>query len=339
MKHSNKFFEVDIPESSLSPRSLPKATKIITSLYLLLTLLLFVLRRIYYVRHEDQEFDSVIVPFLELVPDKVVQYPTAIILSNLIDIKWWKIITNLLNLVLGGSFIEKNWGSSKEIVIFILVLGSITNLVVLSATYVLAQVFTSIRLDLPIDGNYTVLVGFPIIYRQLLPETTIINIKYPSFISKNFRFKLLPIFVICFMTMVQLVWFHHFAELISIWLTFFTTWIYLRFYQRLPTLGNSNTTNEIIVGDASDTFQLIYIFPDIIKPALRPIFNFSYYLFCEKLRLIKPFETDEIDKGNQVAENRGAKRIDQAIDDIEAGDRRRELALKMLNQRMEEPNR
>lgn len=260
MKHSNKFFEVDIPESSLSPRSLPKATKIITSLYLLLTLLLFVLRRIYYVRHEDQEFDSVIVPFLELVPDKVVQYPTAIILSNLIDIKWWKIITNLLNLVLGGSFIEKNWGSSKEIVIFILVLGSITNLVVLSATYVLAQVFTSIRLDLPIDGNYTVLVGFPIIYRQLLPETTIINIKYPSFISKNFRFKLLPIFVICFMTMVQLVWFHHFAELISIWLTFFTTWIYLRFYQRLPTLGNSNTTNEIIVGDASDTFQLIYFF-------------------------------------------------------------------------------
>ncbi|KAL3229801.1 Uncharacterized protein RNJ44_01937 [Nakaseomyces bracarensis] len=339
MKYSNRFFDINFPDAGIYVSSLPMATKIITVSYVTLTVLLYILRMAHYQKlGEEDDIQYIVVPILELIPSKVLQYPTSIVLSNLVDIVLWRFILTLLNLVMGGSFIERNWGSTKELFIFILGLGSITNCFIVLVTYLLASVFPGVRLDVPLDGNYTILIGFPIIYRQLLPETTIIDIKYPNILSKNFRFKLLPIFVLCVMTFMQLIWFHHFAQLISLWVTFFVTWIYLRFYQRLPALSNSGSTiqSEIIVGDASDTFQLIYFFPDFMKPVLRPVFDVSYKFFCEKLRIIKPFDADDIDKGNQVAVSRGAKTADDAIDDIEAGSRRRELALKVLNQRMDE---
>lgn len=338
MKYSNRFFDINFPDTGVYANSLPKATKILTISYVTLTVLLYLLRKSYFEKiGKEGDIQYLVVPALELIPSKVLKYPTSIVLSNLVDIELWRFIMNLLNLVMGGSFIERNWGSTSELFIFILGLGSITNCFIILVTYLLSLVFTDLRLDIPLDGNYTILIGFPIIYRQLLPETTIINIKFPDIISKNFRFKLLPIFVMCLMTIMQLIWFHHFSHLISIWVTFFITWIYLRFFQKLPVISNSGVTTDYIVGDASDTFQLIYFFPDLIKPVLRPVFDGCYDIFCQKLRIIKPFEADDIDKGNQVAVSRGAKTIDEAIDDLEAGNRRRELALKVLNQRMDEP--
>lgn len=259
-----------------------------------------------------------------MVPNQILKHPYSIILSNLVDVRIWKIIANSINLLIGGTFIERNAESSKELLKFILVIGSITNLLVVIVTLSSSLVVPGVKIDVPIDGNYTALVGFPIVYKQLFPETSIFKIKDLGMLSKNFRFKLLPIFVMCTLTIGQLVFFHHFAQLLSIWITFFSCWIYLRYFQVLTSTQNSS----YMVGDASDTFQLIYFFPDLVKPILRPIFDSTHRVFI-KLKLIRPFQTDEVDRSNAVAEQRGAKKISDPVEE-----RRKQLALQVLQERM-----
>lgn len=345
MEYRTRFFEVNLPASLLDFDSVPIATKLITAAYVTFTLALYFVRRMCYSQllaqgETDVNYTMVTSPIVQLIPVQIFSYPTSLVLSNLIDVEWWKFIVNLVNLVIGGSFIERNWNSSKEMFKFTIVIGSLTNLVVIAFTLLLSMVLPAIRLDLPLDGNYTVLVGFPILYKQLAPETTIFKITNVPLLSKNFRFKLLPTFVLFSMTVIQLVWFHHFSQLLSIWITFFTCWIYLRFYQVLPPALSgttemdmaddaSDTTELDVVGDASDTFQLIYFFPGFLRPLLKPIFEGCYDLVCIRLGLIKPFRMYDIDTCNVLAEQRGAKKI---VDPAE--ERRKQLALQVLQERM-----
>lgn len=330
MKYSSSVFDVEIPNSVFEPRNIPTATKYLTLTYVVLTFMLYYIRRTIYYDTISVDptvlFSDITVPVLQLVPNKFFHYPYSIVLSNFIDVEIWKFITNLVNLLIGGSFIENNWGSSRELAKFVLIVGSIMNFLVVVIAFTLSVFVPGIKLDVPLDGNYTILIGFPIIYRQLLPETTIINFKTPF--SKNFRFKLLPIFIMFFLTAMQLIWFHHFAQLLSIWVTFFSCWIYLRFFQKIH-LSILREDSQEVVGDASDTFQLIYFFPDILKPYLRPVFNKFYDLFAVRLALVKPFQLEEIDKGNDIAVQRGAKSTES-----QAEDRRRQLALQVLQERM-----
>ncbi|CCE66273.1 hypothetical protein TPHA_0P01150 [Tetrapisispora phaffii CBS 4417] len=336
MKFDSRFLTVDIPDSFWKLQKLPTAIRIITLLAILLSGCLFIIRMRSIVNikpGEGESIDNVAFPIFQMVPSKLKYLPFSIFLSNFVDTSGWKFIVNFCNLTIGGSYIERNWGSSKEMFKFLLVLGTLTNVIVVLLTIALSFIIPGIDLNKPIDGNYTVLIGFPIVYKQLLPETSIFDLKNVPLISKNFRFKLLPIFVICTVTLIQILWLHHFAQLISIWLTFISTWMYLRFFQLLPLYGTDASNSEnILRGDSSDTFQFIYLFPDIVKPILRPVFSYVYEVFCIKLRLIRPFETTDIDKGNSVAEQRGAKPI--GTPSTEANERRKQKALEVLQERM-----
>lgn len=328
MHYNSKHLEIQTPDSLLQWRKVPLAASFLTATYIVLTITLFLVRRAQYSQLIDEgsdvSFDSVYSPVLQMVPNQILKHPYSIILSNLVDVRIWKIIANSINLLIGGSFIERNAESTKELLKFILVIGSITNLLVVIVTLSSSLVVPGVKIDVPIDGNYTALVGFSIVYKQLFPETSIFKIKDLGMLSKNFRFKLLPIFVMCTLTIGQLVFFHHFAQLLSIWITFFSCWIYLRYFQVLTSTQNSS----YMVGDASDTFQLIYFFPDLVKPILRPIFDSTHRVFI-KLKLIRPFQTDEVDRSNAVAEQRGAKKISDPVEE-----RRKQLALQVLQERM-----
>lgn len=325
MKFNSKFLDIEFPNSIIN-HGVPIATKFITGTYVLFTLALYISRHfLYNGTATDIPMENIVNPMVQLIPNQVLKYPYALITSNLIDTECLKFSITLVYLLIGGTFIENNWDSAEEMLKFVLVVGTLTNVISVVITNTLALFLSGVRLDIPMDGNYTIIIGFTIVYYQLLPETTIINFKWPF--TKNFRFKLLPTFIICFFTIFQLVWFHRFAHLLSIWVSFFVCWVYLRFYQQLP---GTNVDQDISVkGDASDTFELIYFFPDVIKPLLRPIFNFSYNLFAVKLRIITPFDIDDIDKGNDIAIKRGAKRITGSTED-----RRRQIALQVLQERM-----
>ncbi|CAR26318.1 ZYRO0B06886p [Zygosaccharomyces rouxii] len=325
MHYDSKYFEINGPDTLFALNGTPQATKLLAIGYIAISGALLFARLSEYNRLDDPElkFNSIVSPIVQLIPSKIWKFPVSLILSNFIDVEVWKFIINFTNLIIGGSFIEQNWNdNSKELLKFVFVIGSVTNLVVVIVTILLGLITSHIQLDEPLDGNYTVLIGFPIIYKQLMPETTIFQLKNLGFLSKNFRFKLLPIFIMSYLTIFHLIKMH-WIQLISIWINFFACWTYLRFFQMLR-IGE-----QITVGDASDTFQLLYFFPDLVKPILKPIFDKTYSLVCYKLELIRPFQNDDIDKSNAIAEQRGAKKISGTLEE-----RRKQLALQVLQERM-----
>lgn len=331
MKISSRHLDFYLPNNALNLTDLPPATATLTAAYVCWTIVLYIVRRRYMKNSALEDIDSrlVVVPFLQMIPNKIFFYPLSLVFSNLIDVEPWKFILNFANLLIGGAYIEILWQSPLELLKFVLGIGSLANLIVVLITICLHIIWPSIRLDLPLDGNYTLIVGFPIIYKQLFPETTIFETKQLPFISKNFRFKLLPIFTLIALTFIQLVWFHHFSQLLSIWITFFTCYFYLRFYQELPRTMAEGADYKVI-GDASETFQLIYFFPDLLKPVLSPIFDFVYEKFVVEWHLATPFRMYDIEQANISAQKRGAKPVGSS----NAEERRKQLALQVLEERL-----
>ncbi|AGO12280.1 AaceriAEL079Wp [[Ashbya] aceris (nom. inval.)] len=326
MTLSYKYIEIpDLPR--LSWQTIPTATKYLSIAYVVFTVSVWYVRRAAY-SSTVEDSRLITCPIIQLVPSQVLKFPCSLVASNLVDVEIWKFVVDLLNLIIGGTYIERYWNSSREMLKYTLLIGTATNLVMCLVTFVLSFVIASVRLDYPLDGNYTMLIGFAIVYKQLLPETTIVEIRNVPFISKNFRFKLYPIFLLCMLTISQIIWYHNISELISIWTTFFTCWLYLRFYQVLPSAVTGNVTADQVVGDASDTFQLLYFFPDIIKPLLRPIFDKSYSIAIEKYRWRTPFMPNDIELGNSLTESRAKS------DFTVTEERRKQLALQVLEQRI-----
>lgn len=325
MHYNSRYFSVNGPDALFTLTGVPQATKFLAVGYVAISGALLCSRISEYSRLNDPtlDFNSIVSPIVQLIPSKVLKFPISLILSNFIDVKLWKFIVNFINLIIGGTFIEHTWNNdSKEVLKFVLIVGSLTNLVLVLATILLGSITSHVQLNEPLDGNYTALIGFPIIYKQLMPETTIFLLKNMGFLSKNFRFKLLPIFIMTSLTIFHLVNMH-WAQLLLIWINFFACWTYLRFFQIL------NVGEQITKGDASDTFQLLYFFPDIMKPILKPVFDRTYDLICTKLQLVRPFDSDDIGKSNAIAEQRGAKKMTTTVEK-----RRKQLALQVLQERM-----
>lgn len=316
--------QIDGSDTLFDWRRIPPATKFLTVGYISLTSSLFVVKILAYRKSRDPQLqlENIVSPIVQLIPSKVLFYPLSLVLSNLVDVKFWRLILDLPNLIVGGSFIERSWGSGEEMLKFVLFIGSLTNLVITMTAIILNFITPRIPLDRPLDENYNFLIGFAIIYKQLMPEITILKLKNMGALSKTFRFKHLPTFMMCYLT-IMFVIFGHITQVLSIWVTFFFCWFYLRFYQV------SRTGERSTVGDASDSFQLLFFFPYLARPFLKPVFNSAYFLFCTRLQLVQPFHLEDIDRSNTLTEQRGSN-----INAVSAEERRKQLALQVLQERI-----
>lgn len=128
------------------------------------------------------------------------------------------------------------------------------------------------------------------------------------------------------------------------WFGFMTSWIYLRFYQKTPSLSTASTGDgPTIRGDASDTFAFAHFFPE---PIHTPVASLSdgVYNALVALKICTPFSTEDIDMSNEQAAARGegglptllnaGGRGSRAGGRREEAERRRALALKALDQRL-----
>lgn len=133
------------------------------------------------------------------------------------------------------------------------------------------------------------------------------------------------------------------------WLGFFTAWVYLRFYRLSPSLSSSTTSGagaqgggDAIRGDASDTFAFAYFFPDAIHPPIAAISD-AVYNALVALRVCTPFSAEDVDVGNEQAVARGEGGLPSLLNTgrgrgggrREEAERRRALALRALNARLE----
>lgn len=131
------------------------------------------------------------------------------------------------------------------------------------------------------------------------------------------------------------------------WLGMMTSWIYLRFYKRQPDLSGTSTSELGIKGDASETFAFAYFFPDTLQPPISFVSDRIHTLLVS-LRICTPFSEEDVATGNEQAMARGEAGLPnllqnggrtgggaRAMGKREEAERRRAVALKALDQRLQ----
>ncbi|TKX20521.1 eukaryotic integral membrane protein [Elsinoe australis] len=128
------------------------------------------------------------------------------------------------------------------------------------------------------------------------------------------------------------------------WYGFLTSWIYLRFYRVAPSvIATSTGEGATTKGDASDTFAFSHFFPEPIQVVLAPVCDQIYNTLIA-LRICTPFSNEAIEAGNEQASARAEGGLPSLMNTRGGGgrlggrreeaERRRALALKALDQRL-----
>jgi hypothetical protein len=125
------------------------------------------------------------------------------------------------------------------------------------------------------------------------------------------------------------------------WLAFFTSWTYLRFFRKTSLLSAATGEGTTMKGDASDTFAFAYFFPEPIHTPIAIIADHLYQILTS-LKIITPFSADDIESGNEQAMARAEGGLPSLMTTRGSGrreeaERRRALALRALNQRLQTP--
>ena len=129
------------------------------------------------------------------------------------------------------------------------------------------------------------------------------------------------------------------------WLGLLTSWTYLRFYKQQPNITGTSTSDRGIRGDASETFAFACLFPDVMQPPIAFIADQIYGLLVA-VKILTPFSEDDIASGNQQVLARGEAGLPTLLSSQRGGgsrssakreeaERRRALALKALDQRLQ----
>ena len=155
------------------------------------------------------------------------------------------------------------------------------------------------------------------------------------------RVKHFPAIFLIANTISGVIFFTHTAAVLS-WLGFLVSWTYLRFYKRQPDLSGASTGGNILKGDASETFAFAYFWPDVAHGPTAAIADGIYNVLVT-LKICTPFSAEEVESSNEQANARGERGLPSLLNQDgrrgggkrEEAERRRALALKALDQRLQ----
>lgn len=333
-------------------RSLPRSTKILLSCLTSISFILLLIRlsqfraAINENKSENKELDfrEINVPFLQLVPRFTIFYPWVVVTAIFCEVSVLPFIFSIVVLGVASSYIERFWGY-KEVLKFVLIIGSVTNFITVITTIVSNLVRKNVLgMNKPLGGGISYYFGFLVVFKQIIPEHNIVLFQGLT----NVRVKNLPFFFLIVVSLWSLFVSKSLYPIVPSFVSFFVAFCYLRFYQSflgdpLLPITSANVSNEsgntLITGDASDTFQLAEFFPSITKSYVAPIFNGCYELACF-LGIITPFNDDFIEQSNIRAQKR-LEQANQAQKSIanSVAERRRQVALQVIEERINKGTR
>ncbi|KAA8649780.1 hypothetical protein EYZ11_009076 [Aspergillus tanneri] len=280
-----------------------------------------------------------IIPYLTLVPSLFIFYPWTILTATFVEQNIFTVLLNAATLFYGGKYLERAW-SSREFAKFILTIAVVPNVVIVP----LFLVWSAIRGNssssvTQICGGISIQASFLVAFKQLVPEHTVTLFKG----LVKMRVKHFPALFLLLNTLNGVVFGTHVAAILS-WLGLLTSWSYLRFFKRQPDLTGTSTDGLGIKGDASETFAFACLFPDAIQPPIAFISDQVYSLLVA-LKICTPFSEEDIASGNQQVLARGEAGLPSLLNNQRGGmrgmakreeaERRRALALKALDQRLQ----
>ncbi|OJD23771.1 hypothetical protein ACJ73_04877 [Blastomyces percursus] len=280
------------------------------------------------------------IPYLSLVPSNILFYPWTLVTATCVEQNIFTVIITGATILYGGKYLERAWGS-REFAKLILVVALVPNIAV-TLLYIL---WSSIISDATIaskgiSGGISILAAFLVAFKQLVPEHTVTILKG----IVKMRVKHFPALFLLFNAISGIILGTDVALNLS-WLGLLSSWTYLRFYKRQPDLSGTSTNGLGIKGDASETFAFANFFPDAVQPLISFVTGKIYSILIA-LRICTPFSEEDIASGNEQAMARGEAGLPSLLNNgrmaggrgsgkREEAERRRALALKALDQRLQ----
>ncbi|EER44051.1 rhomboid family protein [Histoplasma capsulatum var. duboisii H88] len=280
------------------------------------------------------------IPYLSLVPSNVLFYPWTLLTATCVELNIFTVIISGATVLYGGKYLERAWGS-REFAKVILVVSLVPN-IVMTFLYIL---WSSIVSDASIaqkgiSGGIAIQAAFLVAFKQLVPEHTVTILKG----IVKMRVKHFPALFLLLNAIGGIVLGTDVALNLS-WLGLLSSWTYLRFYKRQPDLSGTSTNELGMKGDASETFAFANFFPDAIQPPISFVADKIYSILIA-LRVCTPFSEEDIASGNEQAIARGQAGLPNLLNNGRIGsgrgsgkreeaERRRALALKALDQRLQ----
>ncbi|KJK64753.1 Eukaryotic integral membrane protein DUF1751 [Aspergillus parasiticus SU-1] len=302
-----------------------------------------------------------VVPYLTLVPSEFFYYPWTFLTATFVEQNIFTVLLNGATLFYGGKYLERAWGS-REFAKFILTVAVIPNVTIVplyllgttirggstSGYALLSGTECTTSCAFPADspfpsvtqicGGMSIQTSFLVAFKQLVPEHTVTIFKG----LVKMRVKHFPALFLLLSTISGIVFGTHVAAILS-WLGLLTSWTYLRFFKRQPDLTGTSTDGLGFKGDASETFAFACFFPDAIQPPISFVSEQVYSLLVA-LKICTPFSEEDIASGNQQVLARGEAGLPtlnnhrggtRGAAKREEAERRRALALKALDQRLQ----
>ncbi|KAK2744033.1 hypothetical protein FQN57_004486 [Myotisia sp. PD_48] len=279
------------------------------------------------------------VPYLSLVPAQFIVYPWTLLTATFVEQNIFTVLINGATIFYGGKYLERAWGS-REFGKFILIIALTSN-TVMAFLYIVTY---AIRphpgiSNKGISGGVAIQAAFLVAFKQLVPEHTVTILRG----IVKMRVKHFPALFLLFNAIGGLLLGTDVAFHLS-WLGVLISWTFLRFYKRQPDLSGTSTTRLGLKGDASETFAFACFFPDAIQPPIAFISD-SIFTILVSIRVCTPFSADDIACGNEQALARGEAGLPSLLNNVgrggaksgkrEEAERRRAIALKALDQRLQ----
>ncbi|DAA76555.1 TPA_exp: Uncharacterized protein A8136_7232 [Trichophyton benhamiae CBS 112371] len=318
--------------------NIPPVTRAILTSIAVLFILHTATRYKYYVVGESSSSFSA-VPYLLAVPSKILFYPWTLICATFVEQNIVTLLINGATMFYGGKYLERAWGS-REFGKFILVLALASNLSMVLLYLTTAAIRGKPEIAMKgIGGGIAVQSSFLVAFKQLVPEHTVTILRGLVKIRvKHFPAIFLLLNFIGALFLGTDVAFH------LSWLGLLISWTFLRFFKYQPDLSGTSTSGRGIKGDASDTFAFACFFPDAIQPPINFVAE-RIFAILVAIRICTPFSTEDVASGNEQVLARGEAGLPSLLNNNvrgtprsgkrEEAERRRALALKALDQRLQ----
>ncbi|KAI6077138.1 hypothetical protein LUU34_00215500 [Aix galericulata] len=210
-----------------------------------------------------------------------------------------------------GRLLEPLWGALELLLFYAAVnaavglLGACAYCLAYAATFRLAYLF-----EVRIHGAPGFLAGVLVALKQTMGDSTVLRVP-------QVRVKAAPTLLLLLLAGLRLAALVESAALVSYGFGLLSSWVYLRFYQR-HSRGR---------GDMSDHFAFATFFPEILQPAVGLVANLVYGLLVKVRLCRKTVKRYDVGAPSSIT-------ISLPGTDPQDAERRRQLALKALNERL-----
>uniref|UniRef100_A0A7N0R9G9 Rhomboid protein n=1 Tax=Kalanchoe fedtschenkoi TaxID=63787 RepID=A0A7N0R9G9_KALFE len=209
-----------------------------------------------------------LVQYLALVPDRTIPFAWNILTAGYVEQSVFGLVVSIVGLLFMGKVLEPIWGS-REFFKFVIIVNLMTYVSVFTTAIALYYITRKeIFLYTPISGFHGVLSGFLVGVKQIIPDQEL------SLFSLRIKSKWLPSLVVLSSIVTSLFTLNSVAYLPVLIFGTYTSWIYLRYFQRRP------ETN--VSGDSSDDFAFSTFFPQFMRPVIDPVASIFDRLLCGK---------------------------------------------------------